>query len=572
MRMTPAEIQAYITQINALPAATIKAMLENLTSAPPIAGSYKSINESVLGPDVLEDITKLAILQIAYADKYGATSENHFVAHELDRTIQYDGKELTAPGWYFSDTREIGGEAKKVISDFPFGSGWLLNLTDTRSTNSNDLQLAFDTKSGASAVRRKSSSGWGEFEPIGGIEENVTDNIDDDFVATDWIITDFTVNSGVNWYKINGSTGNSGVTSTLIPVVPGSKLYGTYFGSTPAQSCGGAYFGKGKRWVAPVCFPVGDVDASLVNAAIYETNNANVAPNQTLTFANLWELTVPDDAYYIALNLRMTATADTRHCQSISTLPMIGMTGAGNKVWHKGDAAKSVKKGKKLYIIGQSTVGIDRALRTIYDAASASTEQGGQQPIVGWQEYLIPYYRDVASLGFSGIGYPTVYGYIHNHEYDGYDDNPLSDADEVLILVGTNDMTVSTIGDWDSTDTSTFCGAVNAIIDEIYAINSGANATNKHPVTIYLCTYEAKRPEGDSGWAVVRMANEAARDIALHRDLVLIDCEREEGVNAANHPFLSYDSNTINTPYGMHLNNAGNKLRGEYFVKKLIGG
>ena len=494
-----------------------------------------------------------------------------FTVRELNNKVQHSGEDLIEPGVYFTDTRSIGGVSKRVIADFPFGSGYLVVFPRDDNTV---LQLAYDSRSLAIPMirTRTRTSGCSAWEYVGKISGPVADSVNTDFSDADFLLTDFTVNDGVYWYKLDGDHSASGATSTLIPVTPGSKLYGTWFGSPPAQACGGAFFDERKTWIAPVCFPVGSVDETLVNASVYDCYPANVAPGATSSYADLWEITVPADAWYIALNLRITATANTRNCQSISTIPMLGATGTGNYIWRKNDPRRAVKKGKKLYIIGQSTTGIDRLFRTIYNAATGAAEAGSQQPIVGWQEYLIPYYGEVVSLGFPGIGYPTVLGYITEHNYTGYSDNPLSDADEVLICVGTNDMTVSTIGEWNSTDTDTWCGSVNALIDEIYDINSGENASNKHPVTIYLSTYEAKCPEGKPSWAVVRAANEAARQIAEHRDLVMIDCEKEIGINAANHPFLSYDANSLNIPYGMHMNNAGNKIRGDYFVKKLIGG
>lgn len=66
-RMTEQQIQDYIGQVSGYDADVIAGMIEKTTA--PNAGSVFRLNASVMGPDVLEDITKLAILIKTYNDK-----------------------------------------------------------------------------------------------------------------------------------------------------------------------------------------------------------------------------------------------------------------------------------------------------------------------------------------------------------------------------------------------------------------------------------------------------------------------------------------------------------------------
>lgn len=88
-RMSEQEIQDYIDQVNLYDADVIAGMIEDMTGSAQ-AGSVRRLNESITGPDVLEDITKLAILMTAHNTKI---AENAFIT---DETLTQEGKAADA--------------------------------------------------------------------------------------------------------------------------------------------------------------------------------------------------------------------------------------------------------------------------------------------------------------------------------------------------------------------------------------------------------------------------------------------------------------------------------------------
>ena len=400
----------------------------------------------------------------------------------------------------------------------------------------------------------------------------------------DWMLTDFEKNP--KWYLSSGSLGSntSLYHSQFIPVYPNQVLYGVWWaGNYPQQACGGAIFDREKNWIAPIMFPFerdGVLEPGSDFVEEYYYDNANVKSGTAdIVFTKMYKITIPEDGWYVVLN---RATADTSDTQCLSTLPMIGATDTGNRIWRKDDPKRAIKKGKKLYIIGPSSLAIDRGYRRIYKANDNPPEQATDLPlriICGFQEYLLPYYDKVISLGFSGKSQIEIYDEIKNNSYRSgeHDVNTLADADEVIIMSNSNGAgNANLIGSAtdDDENPTTYCGAINKLIDLIYEKNSGVNAGNRHAVRIYLSTSCVRVGKDKGAYEMYLLRNEKIREIAKRRNLGLIE-EAYSGINGDNYAYYSYDS-WINTtqqpyaPYGMHMNNAGNRIRGNIYLQALL--
>ena len=484
--------------------------------------------------------------------------------------------DITKVGYYW-----IGSGS--AITGYPCKPGWLIvfNYSETATTL---CQIAIPQYSDSGTivplVRFRDITGtFTDFTAFSSRSAGIQGAVED---AEDYVLTNF--QELAYWWGEDGlnTSGNPdlAVHTELIPVKPGQVLY--TFGE-PGSKYRGAYFNRARKWIAPMVYPFSEEAG--VGIEKYTYPHANVAINNSMLYAAMYKITIPDNVYYASFNLRTRANATYGGCQSVSTMPIAAATNSGNYVWRYGDAKRARKRDKKLYLIGQSSTGIDRALRPIYDYKTQSGK--GTQPIIGYQEYLIPYYKQVVSLGFAGVSYiydeqsenASAYEQIVNKRYTGATDNNLADADEVVVFVGTNGVDGDTIGDVTDTTTTTLCGAINSLLDHIFTINSvsytpgeGEAAWTKHPVTVYLGTYDDKRPPDNTGWDVIRQANAKIREIAAARRIPLIDSEMESGVNFRNVQFLNYDTDSnLYYGYGMHYNNDGNRIVGQYLVEKLIG-
>lgn len=117
-RMTEQQIQDYIGQVSGYDADVIAGMIEKTTA--PNAGSVYRLNASVMGQDVLEDITKLAILLKVYNDKIGgeaaedAASVRQIYEDIIEKT--YIPIELTAR--VFDETAIVPSAGENWVSNY----------------------------------------------------------------------------------------------------------------------------------------------------------------------------------------------------------------------------------------------------------------------------------------------------------------------------------------------------------------------------------------------------------------------------------------------------------------------
>ena len=419
----------------------------------------------------------------------------------------------------------------------------------------------------------------------------------------DWLVTKFEMED--QWYMANGNlAGTPGKCyhSQKLPVVPGQKLYGSFFANRP-QSCAGAFFDADGQWLAPILLPSAEMKG--LHAKKFAYTPADVTPafdrepyvieRGGFGYCVMYEFTVPENARYISVNLNLYVyryevdgvlkTGTMKNVQSLSTLPMLGVTDSGNREWKYTDPMCRKKREKKLYIIGASTAAIDRAYRLVYDAANAADTKNNPaiEPIVGFQEYLIPYYKEVVSLGFNGVGYRydaastdprSIYMYITGNTDPGsalynepnyyldHDVNDLTDADEVLILVDSNNISSEKdLGEYNSADVGTYCGAVNCLIDHILALNTD------HPVNLYLELHPVNPGERRN---IYEQINRRHRQIAEAKGVFVVDVSRI-GITENDYRYYTYDSQLeMYSPFGSHFNNLGNMKVGFALSEKML--
>lgn len=481
---------------------------------------------------------------------------------------------VTNSGIYFSD---LNGQGEKTLPDYPFRAGWLVVLTlPTLSGSPLIKQIAIPyQKDGKPTILQRSGNkttggtyDWGEW---------ATTTAESD--VEDFLYTDFEIDEDNHWWNSTGGRSPTGTVTKPIPVTAGQTLYGMWFGGNPPQACGGAFLRADLNWHSAIIFPYGGSSAGAnVTEQTYEIPDVSGATS--LTYAKLWKFVVPNDVAYVSLNLRREGS-ESYHCQCLGTMPIIGATGTGNRIWRKGDPQRAAKKDKTLYLIGPSTIAIDRSYRRIYDAPAYTDPTATypavdpytlpNEPIVGLQEYLYPYYKEVISLGFDGQGYMSdgstdgVVARIIAGDYNNATAHPLNDADEVVILTNGNSTGENNdIGEYDDDTLETYCGAVNNLIDHIYAQNSG------HLVRIYLATRLVQYPDSDNRAVRYKERNAKFREIAANKGVALIE-EDKAGINYLNYRFMSYDAERdIYNPYGGHPNNEGNRVRGQIILSGLL--
>lgn len=285
-------------------------------------------------------------------------------------------------------------------------------------------------------------------------------------------------------------------------------------------------------------------------------------------YANLYSMTAPDNAAFIVLNLRTlnipaTELYNTTTVQYLSTLPIFAETGLPNIYWRDDDIPHSMFKNKNLCVIGQSGVMVGRLLRHLPNDLTSNYNR----PLVGWPEYMIPYFKSVTLYGYSGQNYmkgtgdhegKSIYDYIVTGQTD------LSDYDIFLLTSGTNDIKsdLSNIGDADDPDDvanpETYVGGMNALIDYLYS----QTATHAEPPMIFLGTmpFHNSTPRTPA-------VNAQTRKICQNRHVNLIDLAELAPTNDNIASRYYYDG-TLNY---VHANNYGNRNRGLIYRRAIVG-
>lgn len=277
---------------------------------------------------------------------------------------------------------------------------------------------------------------------------------------------------------------------------------------------------------------------------IYKYMNAD-GNHERDNYASIYVFRVPVNARYISLNLTMDE--EIKYRQYLSSKPVFALENTGNYVIYEGNNAYQAKKDKRLCVIGASGVTIDR----LYTKEIA-------QFIVGFQEYLVPWYQQVDSYGFWS-GSWAQYNEKDTSIYSGIVDAKvdLSMYDEFLLIPSTADVAQTGVGEIDSQNISEYMGGLNGMIRYIYDQVPDAK--------IYLVNVVHKGKYFTTTITKERMdeINDKLQQLSAFKSYQYIDLMSGMGINDLNYDRLTYD--------GTHLNQEGNKLQGLYIRKELLG-
>lgn len=345
------------------------------------------------------------------------------------------------------------------------------------------------------------------------------------------LVTEFSYLPG-RWNLV-GAIGTTGFHSQMIPVEEGKMYYIGYRGESSA--CSGAFLDSDGKWLT---------ELRRSETQIHEYTNADGNKERT-DYARIYAFVVPAGARYVSLNL--TDDAEYKYRQFLSTKPVFALKDTGVYKVQEGDPAYQAKKNKSLCVIGASGVVIDRL-----------KPSGFGEYIVGFQEYLAPWYKHVGSYGFwSGswarynVHDPSIYSGIVDAGVD------LSGYDEFLLIPSTADVEETGIGEIDSTDPGNYMGGLNGVIAYIYDQVPHAK--------VYLANVVHKGKYFTTPATRERMdeINEKLRQLSQYKSYPLIDLVSGMGINDRNYQLLTYD--------GTHLNQEGNRLQGLFMRKEMIG-
>jgi len=237
----------------------------------------------------------------------------------------------------------------------------------------------------------------------------------------------------------------------------------------------------------------------------------------------------------------------------VATMPVLALENTGNYRFDDDWPGYQAHKDRRLCVIGASGVMIDRLYREV------PLGSGTWQYIVGFQEYLVPWYASVESYGFSSGSWARNDASENLSIYNGIVTNgvDLSGYDEFLLIPSTSGVTADTIGEIDSADVDTYMGGLNAVLDKIHAESPYAK--------VYLANALRKGSyyTSETQRAKIDKINEQLAAIAAAKSLQLIDLAGGCGINAYNQDLMTYD--------GTHLNQEGGMRQGLFLRREMIG-
>ena len=362
------------------------------------------------------------------------------------------------------------------------------------------------------------------------------------------LYTEFSKTDG--WWAADGSLepvpeGKVRKHSQKIPVIGGRSYYLGYCFSADEVPVSGAFFDSKGNWLAPLL-----TDEILP----YDYKNADGNGRKT-NYAVLYTFTAPEGARSFSYNL--STSRDYSYRQFVSSKPILALQNTGNYAFANDFPPYQAHKNKNLCVIGASGVAYNRSLQNF----STALEEPLEQYLVGFQEYLVPWYKSVDSYGFAGGGWRRNRDAKYTSIYEGIIENnvDLSGYDEFLLFPATNDTAIENFGEMDSTDPDTYMGALNAMIKKIYKESPNAKiylANAAHKGSYYTSAKAQKK---------IDTLNALLEDIADYYSLQLIDLAGGSGVNDFNYEAgkLTFD--------GTHLNQEGSRLTGLYLRKEMIG-
>ena len=300
---------------------------------------------------------------------------------------------------------------------------------------------------------------------------------------------------------------------------------------------------------------------------------------QNYRYAPIYYLTVPSGAHYVSLNASTAAVQAYR--QYIANFPVFAFSDGSKIDLYPGDKFYSQKKDKTLLVIGPSTVMIDRRRENW----TQNEDDATYRFTIGFQEYLIPYYKEVFSLGYSGYGWGNQ---ENNSIYKELTDANIdwTEYDEFLLMSSVNEITHTGIGDWGSYESYPPYpnGSVSAMSFIARDIISAFATAEKDPPNIYITTgVKGKRFADDEvrqnvpGYAsgttdrqLIEDQNTQIKELSDGISIKCIDLFVDSGENFYN---FYYEDNPFNgyTYDGTHWNNVGSKRIGEAIRRAIIG-
>lgn len=277
------------------------------------------------------------------------------------------------------------------------------------------------------------------------------------------------------------------------------------------------------------------------------------------SYVEMGYFNTPPKACYMAWN--WSSSEERRSRFAFSNIPLFWKGGQQPDLIIKKDDYRLKKKDKVLSVIGPSGVMIDRLSRS---------GDNYSDYISGFQEYLMPYYKEVRSYGYSDMPYATgvenkdsIYTYI-TKGYGGISAVNFNDVDEVLIIQSSVQIANIDIGDPGTVsnastpgDTKTLIGAIKGLAQYIL----GQNPKCK----IYIAsTY--KNSNGVDNANKVGQYHEKLITLCDNFGMTYINLWEETPFNYTNytkdHLIYTYDGN--------HANDEGNRAIGDVLLKHMI--
>ena len=384
------------------------------------------------------------------------------------------------------------------------------------------------------------------------------------------------------WNSVQSdSLSTSGAHSQLLRVNPDTDYYTGYIDFEKPKKTFGAFFTKEGKWIktievgtkiSPENFSTrpGDVERYKYPYAKITDENKRTDielegnPDLNPTYAPIYKFRSPAGAYYFSFNLVKGEEDKYIYRRYISSKPLFSHTDAGNHlVFKDGSPSYEKKKNKKLCIIGDMDVGIDR-----------SYYKDITQYTIGFQEYLARWYSQIDNYGYP-YGYDTKTGgsiwrgiILKNIEF--------SDYDEFLIMPSMHGITSeSQIGNSDSPiptkkedPNDTYIGCLKGIIQHIQ------EGKNYLPSTkIYIANVLRKGSSYTTYTSLAKKLNKALETFCTDNSYEFINLQAGVGfTDEKGNPSDALHEKYTRPSNQNLLNQAGNERLGKYLIEALVKG
>ena len=422
-----------------------------------------------------------------------------------------------------------------------------------------------------------------EIKTLYGLVRGNADYIHPNFRPDDFVQFTDIVAYRDGWWTSSGTHGSNTYARTdLIPVYPGKKYYVT---NKPDNGTQAAFFDANKDFVTTLA------KADLVKESYqkpngYTQSTSNYVGDDSLT--GFFYFTVPAGCYYVSFNFNGTHFWHWTLCSkpifaenSVYTFnrtladSFMNGTAVTEEQWNArnpgidviipaGDTAYQEYNKRRLCVIGPSTVMIDRR---------NPEKNGFTHFIVGWQEYMMPYYKGVYSYGYSGASWGDAYVYnstyhsIHTmicgDEDLGISAVDLTGYDDFILTASANGLSTTGTGEWDTStpDTDTYLGALRATVEYIYSQNSSAR--------IWLMNL-GRAGASNTNIPYVETIDTQLPLMCQKLGLQLIEYSKL-GFNTWTRNYSSTTGETGWTYDGTHYNQTGSKMVGQFMRHLIVG-